>query len=146
MPGTESPKARWATAPLWREVRLRKQRALPGVRLGLAAAALVALVAACVVQPAPTPPASNTSNSVESLARTVVAQQTQVASLQKQVVALQTAVIPQGAGQAGADTAPVARIPTIPTLVPPVAGLAVNGTSKGAPQARVTITEYSDFQ
>jgi protein-disulfide isomerase len=128
---------------------VRKRETVRRLWLSVLAAALVAVASACAAQPALTPTpatAAKDDGSVVSLEKTVVAQQTQVASLQKQVVALQTAVIPQGAGQAGPDTAPAAQVPAIPTLMPPVAGIAVDGASKGSPQAKVTITEYSDFQ
>ena len=37
-------------------------------------------------------------------------------------------------------------VPAMPTLMPAVAGLPTNGTTKGDPNAKVTLTEYTDFQ
>ncbi len=38
------------------------------------------------------------------------------------------------------------KAPAIPTMVPPVAGLVTNGVTKGSPDAKVVLTEWSDFQ
>ena len=103
--------------------------------------AVVLFLSACAQQPAPAAvPASSLDDRVATLQQTVVAQQTQVSALQKQVVALSTAVVPRQAEAAAA------KAPAIPTLVPPVGGIAVDGTSRGSPQARLTLTEYSDYQ
>ena len=37
-------------------------------------------------------------------------------------------------------------VPAMPTLMPAVAGLPTDGTTKGYPNAKVTLTEYTDFQ
>ena len=106
-------------------------------------ALLVALAAGCSSQTNPSQASVGVGVDVGSLRQTVVAQQTQVSSLQRQVVALQTAV-----PALKANPAPAAQpaAPAIPTLMPPVAGLVMDGTTKGPADAKVTITEYSDFQ
>ena len=73
----------------------------------------------------------------------ITGQQTQVADLQGKVAALQANV-----AQLGAGSGPSARPtpPVIPTVIAAVLGLPVNGLTKGSPDAKVTLTEYSDFQ
>ncbi|MHB1132332.1 MAG: hypothetical protein ACYC4L_08095 [Chloroflexota bacterium] len=72
----------------------------------------------------------------------------QVVELQRRVAALETRVIAQqsqiGALQTGGARAATPQPPT-PTPVPPVTGLPVDGASKGATTAKVTLTEYTDF-
>src|SRR3990172_8834228 len=63
------------------------------------------------------------------------AQQTQIAALEQLIVAQQNRGAP----------APQPAV-AIPTALPPVVGLITEGLTKGSPQAKVTITEYSDFQ
>ena len=55
-------------------------------------------------------------------------------AMQTQVAAMQT----------GSAAKPA--VPAMPTLMPAVAGLPTDGTTKGYPNAKVTLTEYTDFQ
>ena len=66
-----------------------------------------------------------------------------VTALETRVAALETRVIAQQS-QLGALQTVGARQAT-PTPIPPVAGLPVNGATRGLASARVTLTEYADF-
>lgn len=73
-----------------------------------------------------------------ALAERVTAQETRIADLEGKVGAMQTAVA-QAPRAAATPAAPT------PAPLPAVTGLTVNGTTKGADTAKVTITEYSDY-
>lgn len=62
-------------------------------------------------------------------------------TLRPTVEAMQTQVAEMQTGSAAK-----AAVPAMPTLMPAVAGLPTNGTTKGDPNAKVTLTEYTDFQ
>jgi protein-disulfide isomerase len=66
----------------------------------------------------------------------------QVSAQGTRIAALETRVsLPQ---QAAAAQPTVKPAPT-PTVIPSVAGLVVDGNTKGAASAKVTITEYLDY-
>lgn len=98
--------------------------------LGLAAA----LLAGCASQPG--------ASADPALQQKVTDQEARIAALEGKVNALQSAVQTAVAQSAPKPTA--TRAPT-PAPLPAVTGLAVSGTTKGSPNAKVTITDYSDY-
>ena len=120
------------------------------------AALLAALVGGCSEPAAPSQGGPD-STAVAALQQTVVAQQAQlaaqrdqaaaqqvqIAGLRGDVAALQTAV---AAPRSNPTAGPKPAAPAIPTVIPPVAGIPTSDTTKGVASAKVTLTEYSDFQ
>ena len=88
--------------------------------------------------PSALPTGSGQSDELASLRQQVSAQGTRLAALETRV-----ALAPSAGAQVKAAT-PVPAPPTA-TIVPPVTGLGVDGTTKGAATAKVTITEWIDF-
>ncbi len=86
----------------------------------------------CAAGGAPGTPAA--SDDVASLRQQVAAQGTRISALETRVALPQ-----QAAAQPTAKPAPT------PTMVPTVAGLVVDGNTKGPATAKVTITEYIDY-
>ncbi len=129
--------------------------ARPGRRftwLGILAAAAVgaALLAGCA-SPAAAPADSALADEVTSLKQQAATQAQRIDSLETQAAAgsqagritdLETKVA-QGL-TAAAPTATEIPLPTA-TIVPPVAGLTTEGSTKGAASAKVTIIEYVDY-
>lgn len=102
------------------------------LHLGVLAVFLLGLVG-CAATAGPTTP--GTGEDLASLRQQVAAQGMRIAALETRVA------LPQQAAAAQPTTKPA---PT-PTIVPAVAGLVVDGNTKGAATAKVTITEYIDY-
>jgi protein-disulfide isomerase len=90
-------------------------------------------VLACASGPPASPAAAGQGSDIASL-------QQQVASQNARIAVLETRV----AGGSAAQVQPKPAPPT-PTIVPPVPGIATDGTTKGSATAKVTITEYLDY-
>lgn len=110
----------------------------------LALALLLTVSGACTLQAQPSQSDSSQANDLAELQRRLVAQETRVAALQAQNNALQTAVAKLGQASTPTPVAPVAVLPT-PAPLPVVAGFPVSGTTKGAADAKVTLTAYMDY-
>ncbi len=120
--------------------------------LGILAAAIIgaALLAGCA-GPAAAPADTGLADEVTALKQQAVTQAQRISSLETQaaagaqtgrITALETKVA-QGL-TAATPTATEIPLPTA-TIVPAVAGLKSEGNTKGAPSAKVTITEYVDY-
>jgi protein-disulfide isomerase len=88
------------------------------------------LLAGCAAQPG--------AGADPALQQKVADQEARIAGLEGKVSALQTAV-------AQAGTRPAATRAPTPAPLPAVTDLPVSGTTKGVADAKVTITEYSDY-
>ncbi len=99
--------------------------------LGVLLLLLVGLLGCATAAPTGTP--GNTDD-VASLRQQVAAQGTRISALETRVALPQ-----QAAAQPTAKPAPTA------TIVPAVAGLVVDGNTKGPATAKVTIVEYLDY-
>ncbi len=100
------------------------------LRLGILALLVVGLLVwatACSSTP-------GSADDVASLRQQVAAQGTRISALETRVT------LPQ---QAAAQ--PTTKPSPTPTMVPAVAGLVVDGNTKGPATAKVTITEYLDY-
>ncbi len=121
------------------------------------AALFCGLLAGCA---SPSTPPADTSQTgdVAALKGQVAALQTSVAGLQTRVAGQQpqTAIDPQAAAQATRIAALEARVAALvptatntplptATIIPAVAGLVIDGNTKGAAGAKVTITEFVDY-
>ena len=110
----------------------RRSGRIGRLMLLVASLLLVGLVG-CANVGVPATPASQTDD-LAAIRQRVTVQETRIAALETRVALPQPAV---------ANT-PKPAAPTA-TMVPTVAGLAVDGATKGSATAKVTITEYFDF-
>ena len=101
------------------------------LRLGVLGLLLVGLLG-CSATAGPSTPGG--AEDLASLRQQVSSQGTRIAALETRVA------LPQ---QAAAQ--PTTRPVPTATVVPPVAGLVVDGSTKGVATAKVTITEYIDY-
>jgi len=90
------------------------------------------------------PAATSQSGDLAALRQQVAAQATRIAALETRA-ALPQPTVAQPKPATGAVTATAKPIQPTPTVLPPVAGLVTDGTTKGVASAKVTITEYVDY-
>ena len=104
---------------------------------------LIGLLTGCS-SPATSQVAINQTDDLANLRQQVAAQGTRIAALETR------AALPQPTGApvrpaTGVVTATAKPIQPTPTVIPPVAGLVMEGATKGVASAKVTITEYVDY-
>ncbi len=102
------------------------------------AALLGGLLGGCGISATP-PAAPSPSDDVGPLRQQVASQAARITSLETQVALVQAKQATGGSAVATTTPQPTA------TIVPAVAGLVTDGTTKGVASAKVTITEYIDY-
>ena len=104
---------------------------------------LIGLLTGCS-NPASSQVTTNPPDDLANLRQQVAAQGTRIAALETRA-ALPQPTVAQVRPATGAVTVTAKPIQPTPTVIPPVAGLVTDGTTKGLASAKVTIIEYVDY-